>query len=83
MKQICIILAHPYERSLNAAIGNIAIGKLQNSGYEVKFYDLYKKKFNPILSGTELVSDESDDELLKAHQKDIVNTHGIVIVHPN
>jgi len=83
MKQICIILAHPYERSLNAAIANVAVEKLQNSGYEVKFHDLYKENFNPILSGTELVSDESDDELLKAHQKDIVSAHGIVIVHPN
>ena len=83
MKQICIILAHPYERSLNAAIANVAVEKLQNSGYEVKFHDLYKEKFNPILSGAELVSDESDDELLKAHQKDIANAHGIVIVHPN
>ncbi|WP_297902630.1 NAD(P)H-dependent oxidoreductase [uncultured Campylobacter sp.] len=83
MKQICVILAHPYEKSLNAAIANAAVEKLQNSGYEVKFHDLYKEKFNPILSGTELVSDESDDELLKAHQKDIANAHGIVIVHPN
>ena len=83
MKQICVILAHPYEKSLNAAIANTAVEKLQNSGYEVKFHDLYKEKFNPILSGTELVSDESDDELLKAHQKDIANAYGIVIVHPN
>ena len=29
------------------------------------------------------MSDESDDELLKVHQKDIANDHGIVIVHPN
>jgi len=64
MKQICIILAHPYERSLNAAIANVAAEKLQNSGYEVKFHDLYKENFNPILSGAEFVS---DDELIKVH----------------
>ena len=83
MKQICVILAHPYEKSLNAAIANAAVEKLQNSGYEVKFHDLYKEKFNPILSGAELISDKSNDELLKAHQKDIANAHGIVIIHPN
>ncbi|MFR8440803.1 MAG: NAD(P)H-dependent oxidoreductase, partial [Campylobacter sp.] len=83
MKQICVILAHPYEKSLNTAIANTAVEKLQNNGYEVKFHDLYKEKFNPILSGAELISDKSDDELLKAHQKDIANAYGIVIVHPN
>lgn len=45
----------------------------------LNFYDLYKKKFNPDIIGAELVSDKSDDELLKAHQKDIENP----IVHPN
>ena len=67
MEQISVILAHPYEKSLNAAIANAAVEKLQNSGYEVKFHDLYKEKFNPILSGAELVSDESDDELFQLH----------------
>lgn len=83
MEQISVILAHPYEESLNAAIASVAAERLRNSGYDVKFHDLYKEKFNPILSGAELVSDESYDELIKVHQKDIANAYGIVIIHPN
>ena len=81
--KISVILGHPYEKSLNAAIAETVRKILQENGYQVCFHDLYKEKFNPVISGQELVTDVPEDELTRLHQREIREADGIIIVHPN
>lgn len=83
MQPVSVILAHPYAHSLNAAIAATVIATLQQNGYSVHFHDLYREGFNPLISGQELVADDSSDPLLRQHQEEIARAHGIIIVHPN
>lgn len=81
--KISVILGHPYEKSLNAAIAQAVVIQLKKNGHIVMFHDLCQEKFDPILSDQELVSDSSDDALLLRHQQEIRQADGIIIVHPN
>ncbi|PQA95794.1 NADPH quinone oxidoreductase [Chryseobacterium shigense] len=46
--KILIILAHPEEKSLNAAMFNTAIKSLEEAGHEVKTTDLYRENYQPV-----------------------------------
>lgn len=81
--KISVILAHPYEHSFNHAVAAAAAAGLEAEGHEVRFHDLYAEKFNPVITGSELVSDVPEDELTARHQREIREADGIVIVHPN
>lgn len=80
---VSVILGHPYEHSFNAAIAQTVKKALEENGYTVLFHDLYRENFNPVMSGTELIGDVTDDALVKLHQQEIKITDGIVIIHPN
>ncbi len=80
---ISVILGHPYPNSLNAAITQKVIETLTKSGHAIWFHDLYAENFNPVIPGNELVSDCTEDELVRLHQKEIKEADGIVIIHPN
>lgn len=81
--KISVILGHPYEKSLNAAIAKTVVDTLTENGHSVAFHDLYRENFNPVIPANELVSDATEDTLVKLHQQEIREADGIIIVHPN
>lgn len=81
--QISVILGHPYDNSFNAAIAKAVITQLAENNHEVFFHNLYEEGFNPVISGKELVSDISEDDVLKSYQEEIQRADGIIIIHPN
>jgi len=81
--KVSVILGHPYGKSFNHAIADSVVSVLKENGHEVSFHDLCAEGFDPILMGEELVSDRSDDELVRTHCKEIKEADGIVIIHPN
>ncbi|UWX60707.1 NAD(P)H-dependent oxidoreductase [Chryseobacterium oranimense] len=46
--KILIVLAHPEEKSFNAAMFNTAVRTLEKEGHEVKTTDLYREKYQPV-----------------------------------
>ncbi|MBB6372470.1 NAD(P)H-dependent oxidoreductase [Chryseobacterium shigense] len=46
--KILIILAHPEEKSFNAAMFNTAVRTLEKEGHEVKTTNLYKENYHPV-----------------------------------
>ncbi|MDP9960127.1 NAD(P)H-dependent oxidoreductase [Chryseobacterium lathyri] len=46
--KILIILAHPEEKSFNAAMFNTAISTLEKEGHEVKTTNLYRENYQPV-----------------------------------
>jgi len=81
--RISVILAHPNEKSFNHAIAKVAVNLLENNGHKVLFHDLYKESFDPLLAYEEIPKDVSLPAIIKAHCEEIINTEGIIIVHPN
>jgi len=56
---------------------------LEKSGHTVYYHDLYQEGFDPVIPGSELVSDCSVDPLVVQHQLEIKEVDGLIIVHPN
>jgi putative NADPH-quinone reductase len=81
--RISVILGHPYEKSFNHAIADTVVKALRARGHEVLFHDLYREKFDPILSSTEIMKGLSPDPLIQLHCYEISGVDGIIIVHPN
>jgi len=81
--KISVILGHPYKDSLNSAIAQTAIQSLEENGHECMFHDLYLEGFDPIIPSNELISDFSEDKLVRLHQKEIREADGVIIIHPN
>ncbi|MCU0583704.1 MAG: NAD(P)H-dependent oxidoreductase [Syntrophales bacterium] len=52
--KISVILAHPVDGSFNHAIASRAVKALKRNGHDVFFHDLYRERFDPILTGAEI-----------------------------
>jgi NAD(P)H dehydrogenase (quinone) len=81
--KVSVILAHPQKGSFNSAIALTTVDQLKRNGHEVRFHDLYKENFDPILKDTEIPKNANLQESVADHCREIAEAEGIVIVHPN
>ncbi|MDK2834551.1 MAG: hypothetical protein PWP63_1638 [Methanolobus sp.] len=81
--KVSVILGHPYPKSFNHAIAVAVVDTLQGNGHDVLFHDLYVEYFDPVIRGEELVTDCSEDRLVRVHCMEIREADGIIIIHPN
>jgi putative NADPH-quinone reductase len=81
--KISIILAHPNPGSFNHAIASTAAVSLRNNGHQVILHDLCQEQFPPLFSAAELQKDPKLDAPVASHCREIADTNGIIIVHPN
>lgn len=80
---ILVILGHPDPKSFNHAISKRVVDTLQKSGHVVTFHDLYRERFDPILTPLEIPEGASLDSEIDRHCSELQNADGIVVVHPN
>ena len=80
---ILIILGHPDKNSFNHAIAETCRTILLNNGHSVVFHDLYKEDFDAILKTNEMTKHSQIDETIKKHCEELVNSDGIIVIHPN
>ncbi len=80
---ISLILAHPTASSFNHAIADEATKALQSHRHNVFFHDLYREKFDPILTTKEIPADGTVPHVIQQHCREIAGADGIIIVHPN
>jgi putative NADPH-quinone reductase len=80
---ILIILAHPDIKSFNHAIAETCKKRLIELGHNVIFHDLHEENFNPILGVNEIPKLGSVDKIIKQHCDELINSDGIIIIHPN
>lgn len=83
MMQVSVILAHPDPDSFNHAIAAKVDETLQRKGIRVRLHDLYREKFNPLLSAAEIERDAELPAAVEKHCREIVQADLIIIVHPN
>ncbi len=81
--KVSVILAHPREGSFNHAIAETVVRTLSRCGYQVMFHDLYKEGFDPVLPFAEVSRGAGPDEAVRLHCDELVDAHGIIIIHPN
>ena len=81
--EISVILAHPERRSFNHAIAQAACRTLERGRHTVRFHDLYKEGFDPLLPVAELQSETPLSANLARHCDELQSADGLVIVHPN
>lgn len=80
---VLVILAHPYNKSINYAIYQKVLSSLENNKHNVISHDLYAEEFDPVLKGYEAASNgPPQDPIIKSHGKDLVWADGIIIIHP-
>ncbi len=83
MKKILVVLAHPDEKSFNAAIAERCAEAVTRNGYEAVVHDLYREGFDPILPAAEIPLEGVVDETVRAHCRELTEAAGIILVHPN
>jgi len=76
---VLIILGHPDSSSFNHALANTCKKQLVLNGHTVLFHDLYKEKFDPVLDSLS----PSNDKDIALHHSHLINSDGIIIIHPN
>jgi len=81
--KISVILAHPNKESFNHAIAATAVQALTEKGHEVSFHDLYAEKFPPLLPTEEIPKDAPLPSEIERHCREISETDGIIVIHPN
>lgn len=80
---VLIILGHPNKKSLNHSIAETCKEQIVSNGHSVFFHDLYAENFNPILHIDNENSDNQVDNQVKLHCDNLINSDGIIIIHPN
>ncbi|MCU0531033.1 MAG: NAD(P)H-dependent oxidoreductase [Syntrophales bacterium] len=80
---ISVILAHPVDGSFNHAIASRAVKALKRNGHDVLFHDLYRERFDPILTGAEIPKGATLPPAMERHCAEIAEADGIVVIHPN
>ncbi len=78
-----VVLAHPSPASFNHAIAEAVCGQLRDSGHGVRFHDLYREGFDPLLTAAELAKDGAVDPVVSAHCDELRASDALVFVHPN
>jgi len=81
--KISLILAHPTPGSFNHAIADAVVACLKANGHEARLHDLYAEKFDPVMPPAEIPKDAILPPEIERHCREICETDGIVIVHPN
>jgi len=81
--EISVIIAHPEPRSFNHAIAESACRTLKRFGHTVRFHDLYKEGFDPLLPAAELNTKAVPGRELASYCEELQRSDGLVIVHPN
>ena len=81
--RVLVVLCHPNQRSFCHAISLIAEQAIGDSGGVVTKHDLYKERFDPVLSAPELSRQFSLEPTIQAHTRDVLASAHIVFVHPD
>ncbi|MFC1569273.1 NAD(P)H-dependent oxidoreductase [bacterium] len=80
---ITIILAHPDPNSFNHAIAKTCRQILQSKGCTIFYHDLYEEKFDSLMPAEEFPKEAALPNDLIPYCEEILNSDGIIIVHPN
>jgi len=80
-----VVVAHPLENSLCSFLSKETISHLESIGYDVTVKNLYKEKFDPVLTESERASyydGHFDTDKLKSDIDQLIKTESLVLIFP-
>lgn len=80
-----IVIAHPLENSLCHYLSEETIKHMKGKGYEVTVMNLYKEKFNPVLTKIERASyygEQFDNTQIKCEISQLREAESLVLIFP-
>ncbi len=80
---LLVILAHPRRGSFNHAIAEVVTRTLCSAGHRVTFHDLCNEEFPSNLPAEEMPDDGPIPPLIEQHCKELSESDGIIMIHPN
>lgn len=80
---ICIVFAHPDTSSLSFKIYRELTELLKSEGHKIFCQDLYGDSFNPVMPLDELKRRMSLDPLVTRYSKELTESEGLIIIHPD
>jgi putative NADPH-quinone reductase len=81
--KLLFVLCAPQRPSLGVSIAETIRDRLEASGQEVLWHDLYAEDFDPLLDPGELARGTSLDGLVQAHATALSEAQGLLILHPD
>jgi len=80
---IFTVLCHPLPDSFNGRIARVVQEVGASTGHTVLMHDLYKEKFNPVLSSGELLSRYSFDGQVQGYMDEVSDSDVLIFIHPD
>ena len=77
-----VVLCHPQERSFNHAVCEAVTRTLKARGHTVLFHDLYRERFDPLLTAVELKRRFSFDEPVQRSSRELAEADALIFIHP-
>lgn len=78
-----VVVGHPLESSLNHALAQRVAKAWTALGYRVRFCDLYKEGFDPVMTAEEHRGASAVDPQVTAYIDDLRGAALLAVVHPN
>ena len=78
-----VILSHPYNKSFNHAIYSRINQTLLKQNIKTFSHDLYKDKFNPLITKDELGKKPTKDRKVRKYVEELLQSDLLIFVHPN
>lgn len=78
-----VILCHPTPGSYNHQIASRIVRGLEASNVDVRFHDLYRESFDPVLTEEEIRRRFSFDDAVRGYAGEAVDADGYAFVHPD
>lgn len=85
MQKHLVVVAHPVEDSFTMSLARAYVGELVRAGHDVRFRDLYRMGFDPLLSAAELTGDKDPHVRMVdvvAAQKDVIEADVVTAIYP-
>lgn len=80
---VLLVVGHPDSRSFNHAAAERIATTLSDEGIDVRYHDLYRERFEPVLEHAEIRRRFSFDDTFSAYAREIRDARGIVLVYPD
>jgi putative NADPH-quinone reductase len=78
-----VVLAHPYENSFNHALFHRTVDTLAAAGARTFAHDLYRERFDPVLTRDELGKKPTKDKKVRRYTDELMASDALIFVHPN
>ena len=80
---VLVVLCHPSLTSYNGRIARAVCEEVESKKHRLRFHDLYRERFDPIVSESELRQHFSFDPQIQSYMDDVTLSDVLIFIHPD